>query len=125
MSGVSSDFKQSFGRLLVALSMTFTLEGKLQYSNTLITFTKAGLIADGKYGDKYKPVFIKAIKSYKSALEYFKVEGRPGYAKEMIYKYCFDIEFYLLPLALSEGLLEISEDAFNLTQSFNASAAAE
>lgn len=119
MVGVSSEFKQSFGRLLVALSMTFTIEGKLQYSNTLITFTKAGLMADGKYTESYKPVFIKAIKSYKSALEYYKVEGRPGFAKEMMYKYCFDIEFYLLPVALSEGLLEIGEDAFNLTQSFN------
>jgi hypothetical protein len=118
--GVSSDFKQSFGRLLVALSMTFTVEGKLQYTETLITFTKAGLIADGKYNENYKPVFIKAIKSYKSALEYYKVEGRPGYAKEMMYKYCFDVNFYLLPVALAEGLLEISEDAFNLTQSFNA-----
>ena len=69
--GVSSEFKQSFGRLLVALSMTFTIEGKLQYTETLITFTKAGLIADGKYNNEtYKPVFVKAIKSYKSALEY-------------------------------------------------------
>lgn len=118
--GVSSEFKQSFGRLLVALSMTFTIEGKLQYTETLITFTKAGLIADGKYNNEtYKPVFVKAIKSYKSALEYYKVEGRPGYAKEMMYKYCFDVNFYLLPVALAEGLLEIGEDAFNLTSSFN------
>jgi hypothetical protein len=118
MSGVSPEFKQSFGRLLVLLSTTFTVESSLKYSEVLITFTKAGLVAEDNYED-YKKIFIKAVQSYKAALEFFKVEGRPGYAKEMILKYCFDVNYYIMPIALAEGLLEINEDAFNLTQAFN------
>ena len=117
---VSSEFKEAFGRLLVLLTTTPTIESSLKYSEVLIIFTKAGLITEGKFNDDLKKMFVLAEQSYKNALACYKIQGRPGYMKEQIMMHCFDINYYILPIALSEGILILNQDSFNLTQMFNA-----
>lgn len=101
-----------------------TLDGAIKYSETLITFTKSGLVTDQKYDD-YQEIFKIAINSYKKALECFNIQGRPGYMKQEILKYCFEINFYIMPIALSEGILVLNQDSFNLTSMFNAESVKE
>lgn len=117
---VSAEFKESFGRLLILLSTSFTIESALKYSEVLITFTKAGLITEGRFDEDYKRVFRLAEQSYKRALGQFKIHGRDGFVKEQIFKECFEINYYIMPIALSEGILVLNQDSFNLTSMFNA-----
>lgn len=118
---VSSEFKESFGRLLILLSTNTTIEGALKYSENLINLTKSGLITEDRYDDEYKAIFNKARESYLKALQCYQIQGRAGYQKEQILKYCFEINFYILPVALSEGILVLNQDSFNLTSMFNSS----
>lgn len=116
---VSSEFKESFGKLLVLLSTMLTIESSLKYAEVLIVFTKAGLMTEGKYTEEYKEMFKLAEKSYKTALGCFQIQGRAGYVKEQVLKHCFEINYYILPIALEEGILVLNQDSFNLTQMFN------
>ena len=126
---VSSEFKTAFGRMLVGLKMNYTIPNALNYSETLIEYTRAGLVTADKLGkyanyekaDDYEQVFGVAEKKYKEALEQLKLRGRNYIAEQRIMSLCYDINKMIFPIALSEGILVMNEEMFGVSDMFTKS----
>jgi hypothetical protein len=115
MSKIPSETKQSFGRLLVYLTTVLTIEGALKYSETLLTFTRAGLEADDKYEGKLKQRMDMSVMKYKQAIKTFEQPNSLfGWKQRVIYDLCFDINYEVMSIAQGEGILVLNEGSFNI-----------
>ena len=116
-SELSTEFKTAFGRLLIGLKMMYTTQNVLNYSSTLIEYTRAGLVVLGRY-DEYKKDFYSASSWYKEAIQCTVIKGRNEYVQNQILTRCFDINNLIFPIALKEGVLVLNEEMFSVTDMF-------
>jgi len=123
---LSTEFKTSFGRMLVGLNMVYTVPNALNYSQTLILFTMGGLTTLGKMGrystykhaKDYDQDFKRAEILYKEALASLRIRGRENLVEEQILAKCYDINKMIFPIALSEGILVLNESMFSALDMF-------
>ena len=114
---VSTEFKTAFGRMLVGLNMNYTSGNALNFSSTLLLYTRTGLYTMGVM-EKYELEFRKAETIYKNAVNHLKLKGRNSYAESQIFQMCFEINKAILPIALAEGILVINETMFSVMDMF-------
>ena len=136
MGELSSDFKTSFGRLLVLIKlMNLSVEGHLQYCATLLSFTKSGLIVLRKYDEtdpgtndgadeqtKQARENAQKIKEgyalLKATNEKTSMNGRYTWQLAVARQAAADIEAVILPVALSNGVLILNKEVTNVTDLF-------
>lgn len=120
MSSLSSDTKQAFGRMLVFLKTSQIEENVIYpfiaYANTLIVWTEAGLMIEGKR-DRYKKEMDEAKKLFKQAshvMQHSDVDHM-GWKREQIINLCFDIDSLVFPIAMKEGILVLNQEMINIS----------
>lgn len=114
---LSSEFKTAFGRLLVGLKMANSIPNALNYSGTLIEYTRAGLAVMGKE-ENYKEELRQASSWYKTALLHTQVKGRNEWIQNQILALCFNVNSLIFPIALKEGVLVLNEEMFSVQDMF-------
>ena len=134
MSKLTNEFKTDFALLLTVLNIQFTSSGALNYSETLMRYTLAGLKADGKIEEKFdkeKEAFVYvdtdgtdrlsrvlnvADSHFREAMEKISIQATPGrkeWAQAQIAASCYESDRLLFPLALAEGLLDLKDATHN------------
>ena len=114
---LSTEFKQAFGRMLVGLKMAYSIPNSLNYSETLIEYTRGGLHVQGKF-DEHREEFRRAESWYKEAISLLRYKGRNEFVQEQILSRCFDINNLIFPIALKEGVLVMNEEMFSVQDMF-------
>jgi hypothetical protein len=123
---LSTEFKTAFGRMLIGLKMSYTPANALNYSGTLIEYTRAGLVtmglmgrySDYKYAADYDKDFQRAEILYRWALQQLKMKGRNTVVEQRILEACYEINKLIFPIALSEGILVMNEEMFGVADIF-------
>jgi hypothetical protein len=114
---LSTEFKTAFGRMLVGLKMAYSIPNSLNYSETLIEYTRGGLYVQNKF-DEHKMEFKQAELWYKEAISLLRYKGRNEFVQEQILSKCFDINNLIFPIALKEGVLVMNEEMFSVQDMF-------
>lgn len=130
---LSAEFKTAFGRMLIGLRMNYTVPNALNYSATLIEYTRGGLVVldkIGKYSNyehakDYAIDFAQAEALYKDALSQLRMKGRNHVVEERIHATCFEINKRIFPIALKEGILVMNEEMFGVADMFLKGAGAD
>jgi hypothetical protein len=123
---LSTEFKTAFGRMLIGLKMNYTPANSLNYSGTLIEYTRGGLITTDKMGRyskyerarDYEKDFDRAEMLYRYALAQLKMKGRNTVVEQRILESCYEINKIIFPIALSEGILVMNEEMFGVADMF-------
>jgi hypothetical protein len=112
--------------MLIGLKMNYTIPNALNYSETLIEYTRGGLTLLGKmgrysdyqYAKDYDRDFRIAEGYYKRAIEQLKMKGRNQLAEQRILNDCYEINKLIFPIALTEGVLVMNEEMFGVSDMF-------
>ena len=119
-SVLSSDTKQAFGRMLVFLK-TSQIEDNviypyLVYAETLIVWTRAGLMAENKL-DRHDANMTRADELYKMATHCLQTSDQEhgGWKREQILNFCFEINSLIFPIAMMEGILVLNQEMVNIS----------
>ena len=123
---LSTEFKTAFGRMLIGLKMSYSPANVLNYSATLIEYTRGGLITMDKFGkysnyskkEDYEKDFKRAEDLYFWALMQLKLKGRNTVVEQRILGACYEINKLIFPIALSEGILVMNEEMFGVADMF-------
>jgi hypothetical protein len=123
---LSTEFKTAFGRMLIGLKMSYSPANVLNYSSTLIEYTRGGLVTTGKMGKyssyeraaDYEKDFKRAEDLYFWALMQLKMKGRNTVVEQRILGACYEIDKIIFPIALSEGILVMNEEMFGVADMF-------
>lgn len=146
-SPLTNDYKSQFALLLVVLKLDPSAASKLNYSSTLIEWSTAAYLTEGKIemiegtsrihgitGEKeYKTMKYRnrntkapiaecindANEIYNAALDFLKMStsGRKEFINHGIYQACHEIDKIMYPLALSEGILDLKDVVGNAMMS--------
>ena len=135
-SKVGNDFKQAFALLLSVMKINYSTSNAMNYSQTLYEWTLSGLITDSKLKqsieiaedggksiklsalepkyEKYVDEFYFARDKYMEAVDIIKnpaASGLKNWSQSQIFSSCFEINQAILPIALSEGYLDLKDIA--------------
>lgn len=133
---LTNDFKTEFAMLLVIMKVNFGASGALNYCQTLYEWTLAALVTEGKIninvnargevflvdaagrdGKNTAAILNAAKKQYLEALDTVKIRAVPGqkeWAQEKLLRHCFNVAELVMPVALSEGILDLKDATKNV-----------
>jgi hypothetical protein len=142
-STLTNDYKAQFALALMVLKLDYTMRNAYNYSKTLIEMSVAAYLAEGKIrmepckrtdskGKEYDTMkYVNAKTDNKiaecidianamfyEAMEFMKIspDGRLQYVQHGVYSKCYEIDIIMLPLALSEGILDLKDVVGNAMQ---------
>lgn len=126
MADLPTEFKTAFGRVLIGLKLQYSIPNAMNYSQTLYEYTYGGLVVlekIGKYStyeraEDYAKDFKQAEVYYKTALQQLRIRGRDYLVQQNILACCFEINKLIFPIALTEGVLVMTEEMCGVLDAF-------